>query len=481
MSIKDMDLNMLFGSTAAEDDDIDKLKTYFFKTNIYSAVLKSDKIKVLRGYKGTGKSAMLKVAYSKLQEENNLCLWIKPDDFINIRSDKSDNSLDMISVWKKDLRELIVQKAYNEFLAIERPEKAVYNTINSLYKMFSVDFPTTIGSISVDEDEVVKKISDKFLKNRQVYIFIDDLDRGWDGSIHSIERISALISAVRDLSNDDSGLKFRLSLRSDMYFLLLHNDSNLDKIENNILNINWTQNDLLKILVLRVQSYIGENLNNDNLEHKSQTDLDEYLKDIMEIKFNGTGNWHDRPIHQILLSLVRERPRDLISLCLWGAQSAVDNNHPKILTSDWEAIFGNYSTARFNDTISEHKNELKNDGVSRLLNGMKQTKNEFEKRVNIYNYDELFQKVKNVLKNETIYLNGDQVPIKADKAMEFLYRIGFIIARKDEDNGYIKRVNYVDDPNLLIQRKGYSFEIHPAFRWALNYKENKYLIETIVN
>ena len=39
------------------------------------------------------------------------------------------------------------------------------------------------------------KIIQEFQKNKRVVVFIDDLDRGWEGKKEDIKRISAMINA----------------------------------------------------------------------------------------------------------------------------------------------------------------------------------------------------------------------------------------------------------------------------------------------
>lgn len=463
-----INLNRLFGSLAAEDDNQDNLKNYFLKTSVYNRLIDDDKVTIVQGYKGTGKSAMLKMAYNYFEQKDIFCMWLRPDEFPMVRMDNSINTSNLIAKWKDDLRGLIVEKAYNYYLNEERPEKKVFNTINAITDMFTLGDKTPIKA---NIDEIKKKISEKFLNEKQVYIFIDDLDNLWDASLESRKKISSLISAIRSLSNDDKGLNFRLSLRSDMYFLLRASDSNLDKIKGNIVNINWSQNDLWIVLIRRVQFYLNGGISEKEFVNKGQNDLDIYLKDIMELRFKGKGKWHNRPIHQILLSMIRERPRDLINLCLAGATEAAKNEHTVIQTSDWENIFRPYSIERFNDTIIEHRLEFNGEGVSELLNAMKTTRKEANNKKNKFNYDELFQKVNNVLSQKHI-TNNSKTVVSTDEAMEFLYRIGFFVARKQSTEGFIDRRGYIDDPNLIKQKKGYEFEIHPAFRWALNYNDD---------
>lgn len=468
MDFQNTDLKKLFGAVAAEDDDPEELANYFFKNNLYNRAITDDKLIILKGYKGTGKSALLAMAQDYFYNKHKLCLSIKPDDFPNIKEDNNDN-LDLISTWKTDLNNLIVKKTYEDFLEQEKPDTKIFHAINSINDMFNLT-----SYIKGNDNQIKRQIAINFQKNKEVYVFIDDLDRGWNGDKISIHRISSLISALRDLSNSERGLKFRVSLRSDMYSLLRYDDSNLDKVSQNILDVKWTRDDLLRILVLRVQHFLGKNINSEDVDKLSQNGLERLLSKVMELTFSGTGKWHDKPIHNILLSLIRERPRDLINLCTLAAKEAGQNKHELIQTKDWEAVFKQYSVDRFEDTITEHRDELSLDGVQLLLNGMKTTRSESKSGSSLYSKDDILQKITNVLGQHDIRRNGEALKLSGVEALKFLYSVGFVIARKDDNNtGFITRITYDQNHNLIDQDSGFKFEIHPAFRWALNYDPNK--------
>ncbi|MGX7010173.1 P-loop ATPase, Sll1717 family [Pseudolactococcus chungangensis] len=471
MDFRNTDLKDLFGAVAAEDDELKNLEKYFFKNQLFRKAIGKDKLLILKGYKGTGKSALLTMVQDYFYAEKKVCLSIKPDDFPSIKLSNNDN-LDLISSWKKDLNDLIIKKAYETFLQEDKPQKKFFNAINAINDIFNLP-----QYLNADTDGFKKKIAENFNKNREVYVFIDDLERGWNGDENSIHRISSLISALRDLSNSFKGLKFRVSLRSDMYSMLRYDDSNLDKVLPDIFDVKWTRDDLLKILVMRVQHYFGNDIKSEDLDGLTQTELEPYLKDIMKLNFSGKGKWHNRPIHNILLSLIRERPRDLINLCTLAASKAGENNHDLIETKDWETIFQKYSRDRFNDTITEHKYQLSQDGVKQLLNGMKTTKAESKLQKSLYDRDEILLKIKNILEQNNIRKNGTTYKMSSKEGLEFLYSIGFLVARKDEsENGYINRVTYDQNQDLVDQNSGYKFEIHPAFRWALNYDPNENIL-----
>ena len=124
-------------------------------------------------------------------------------------------------------------------------------------------------------------------------IYIDDLDRAWEGTTNNIKRIAALLNAVRDLTNAYPCLHFRISLRSDVYFLVRTADESTDKIEGNVIWLSWTEHELLVFLAKRVQSYLGNKLSENALIKKPQFEIAKELYPIMESHFMGEGKWNN--------------------------------------------------------------------------------------------------------------------------------------------------------------------------------------------
>ena len=76
-----------------------------------------------------------------------------------------------------------------------------------------------------------------FGMKERIFVFIDDLDRGWEGKKSDIRRISAMLNAVRDLSRENPDINFKISLRTDVYYLYRTNDESTDKVESQGLRI----------------------------------------------------------------------------------------------------------------------------------------------------------------------------------------------------------------------------------------------------
>ena len=151
------------------------------------------------------------------------------------------NFLQQINTWKKGLSEIIVSKIL-ENLEVETDKTQINKIVNVSGKLISklIELFKEKNNSQLSFETSNKEIIKKFLSNKKIFVYIDDLDRGWNGSNASIQRISTLLNAARDLTSCNEGLCIRISLRSDVYFLVRTSDESTDKIEGNVIWYNWT-------------------------------------------------------------------------------------------------------------------------------------------------------------------------------------------------------------------------------------------------
>ena len=90
MDFNEYELQRLFGHEAAEDEDPERLKQYYFKSKVYSQVVNDLPLRILVGHKGIGKSALFQVAIDEESSKNRLTLLIKPDDIVGMAEDTTD-------------------------------------------------------------------------------------------------------------------------------------------------------------------------------------------------------------------------------------------------------------------------------------------------------------------------------------------------------------------------------------------------------
>ena len=270
------------------------------------------------------------------------------------------------------------------------------------------------------------------------------------------------------MANDNKGLLFKISLRSDVYYLVRTSDESTDKIEGSVVWYKWEHHEILVLLIKRILTFFGEKVDENNLMKAEQRHLDFYLEKVFEPKFQGKGKWSNVPVRQVLMSLIRKRPRDLVKLCSLAAQQAYSDKKSCIIrTQHLNSVFEEYSQGRIQDTINEYKTEL--PLIEKLIFGMKPSKKEKQTSENyIYATAELQTKI-NKIKQQNNFKFANKNNADARELAYFLYKINSLTARKILENGTIQRKyfeenRYVAKPYVEF---GYDWEIHPAFRWAL--------------
>ncbi len=289
IDFSERNIRQLFGPEAAEDEDDDRLKQYYFKGDVYEKIHNDLPFKILVGHKGIGKSATYKVSYNENIDKEVIAVWIRPDDIMEL-CQENINLLQMIRDWKTGLSDIIYKKVL-EHVGLEggtRTGKAI-NLGGKLINVISETFKSSIED-KVNLSSIKEGVVSSYLKNRLIYAYIDDLDRGWTGTAEGVRKISALLNAVRDMTNDNTGLCVRVSLRSDVYFLVRTSDESTDKIEVAVVWYSWRQHQILVMLAKRIQTYLGKRVSERQLLKTPQFKVLNYFMKFLTIDFMVKGN-----------------------------------------------------------------------------------------------------------------------------------------------------------------------------------------------
>lgn len=468
----------LFGTEAAEDETLDRLKAYYIQSKTHRNIISNRPIRILVGHKGIGKSAIFKIAEDEDRAKDIITVFIHPDDISELVKG-SDDLHEMIRIWKRGLLEIVAKKIFSKAgLSIDSKNheklRSVLDSAGKFIRFIADVFQRSIDE-SVNTSRIDRGLVETFLKNNTIHVYIDDLDRGWEGKKEDIQRISALLNAIRDLCNNNEGLKIRLSLRSDVYYLVRTSDESTDKIEGYVVWHSWTHHDMLLMLIKRIETYFGRKFDIESYNKTSQSNLANFLSPIFEKTFEGRGKWEKVPMYKVLLTMIRKRPRDLVKLCSMAANNAFENDNHKIGTNNLIAIFANYSQGRLQDTVNEYKSELPE--IESLLLNMKPNQRERKGgKGYVYTTPELKLKLKNFLDRKRLFMKSGK-KATADDLLTFLYKINFITARKKGEDGKIVR-HYFEEKQYITNTHadfGFDWEIHPAFRWALDPDSNQTL------
>jgi hypothetical protein len=388
---------------------------------------------------------------------------VKPDDIVGLATDTAD-FLATIRNWKDGLLEILARKLLVSFdMDASDVSTRLLGFGGRLLEFLRSTFLT---KEKLKLEPAKQLLLEQFLKQGTVTVYVDDLDRGWEGRGGDVRRISALLNAVRDLARDNSGLAFRISLRSDVYYLVRTSDESTDKIEGSVIWQSWSNHEILVLLIKRIETFFGRSVDERALLDMKQVYLAHYLDAVMEPRFVGRGHWENAPMYRVLMSLIRKRPRDLIKLCTLAARRAREKGSTLIRTPHLIDVFEEYSQGRVQDTINEFRSELPD--IQRLLLGMKPNKKERAARLGyVYTTASLLEKISNVMQSGEFRFATGRVATAKDLAA-FMYKINFLTARKESSDGITRR--YFEEQQYLsshFAEFGFDWEVHPAYRWAL--------------
>jgi hypothetical protein len=465
-NFNDETIEKIFGADDAENESLDRFLAYFYYNQAYESLASALPIRVLVGHKGVGKSAVLKRAFLADQEEKRLCIWVRPNDLISIKQQAANvgDFIARIEAWKEGiLREVI------------------HHVLVPIYgegsKVVASDLENGRARGLM---QVLTRVLLEGGTARSVTIYIDDIDRGWSASPEDIKNISALLNALRDIAGENSSIRFRIGLRSDVYFLVRTSDESTDKIERNVVWLRWNNDEILRLMALRIETFFGEGFTQEKIVNLTQSDITKHvLCKVIVPRFEGKGHWSNRPIHHVLLSLTRARPRDLVKLFHGAARRAHAGHSTIIQSQHLEQTFERYSQERLQDVVNEFRSEMPD--IEKLLLEMKPSKRQ-RRTAESYQFTtvELSEKLENIMGHVNLrFTNGRECNAKSLK--QFLYKIDFITARRDQPDGTIDR-KYFDESRFLaneIIEFGYNWEIHPAYRWALQPQDISDVFESL--
>lgn len=286
----DVTIQQIFGADDAENENDERLKEYFYRNMAYDLLTSNLPVRVLVGHKGVGKSALLKRAFLSDIETNTPCVWLQPDALLNVQANTNPNDqfVHRISIWKTGILREVLSVFFDKSMLAQVPELEAASA-NSLAEII-VKW--------LDQEQTANGVP------RSINIYIDDIDRGWKANPEDITNISALLNAIRDIGGKHPRIRFRIGLRSDVYFLVRTSDEFTDKIEGNVIWLRWINDDILRVLAKRIATFFKLEYTQQAIDKFDQIQITNFiLKEVIEPRFSGKGKWEDRPVHKICFRL----------------------------------------------------------------------------------------------------------------------------------------------------------------------------------
>lgn len=473
-----VDVVDLFGADAADLEDAGRLYSFFVENQSYEDIRQEHPICLAVGQRGIGKTALMRVASFDDKREGTPQLFLKGYQVLAAAASGMEGAA-ALTAFKSSIESAIVTHVAG-IIAEESSEAfGAPPVAGSIFAKLA-----GVGSaILLSKSEALRTATQKltpwlFSKISTLNIYIDDTDIEWDGSPKAADKIGRLIQACFSIAADNNGdVRFKISLRSDLFNYLKVTSDVIYKVQSGIVQCRWDNDQIFRVLAKRVAVHDGkESTWNEELTQESMFRL--YLDSYFEVKFMGEGVWKNAPMRQILLSFIRQRPRDLVGLCHLEAKAA-KKRHSKIDTASLESVIRTYSDQRLNDTIVEFRTEL--PAIEKLLYEMRpeqlsskaKASGAVKKKRSYYRHDELMAKINKIRSNLTLMFSYQTVPATSGELVEFLYRINFIVASKTGSDGKLERMYYdFADDRLRETRLGkWDWEVHPAYRWAIQSDE----------
>ena len=209
----------LFGNEDAGREDDQRLASYYYKTQQYEDIMSKLSLQIVTGEKGTGKSALLKIAYLESKGNDVIPIWIRMDDLSEQYDEilQSENLYMLKTLWKRAISKMIVMKLAglintNDHILSEDYQKATQWAYDSGY--LSRDFirqalrmlkPIYESKINLDGDYTSngeQHILKRMIDNKKIRLFFDDFDLDWKGKKEDVIKIKRLLLSLSDMTTD---------------------------------------------------------------------------------------------------------------------------------------------------------------------------------------------------------------------------------------------------------------------------------------
>ena len=378
--------SLSFGEHVAENE-IAQLPSYFVETAQFREVLASH-LSIFVGRKGTGKTANLYLAASRLRSDpENLVVVVRPasNDFEGLvvlldSFSKYIRNHTIDGIWKLLLLTEIARKLVDDLesradhIPLSKDERALVDGVESAPYDIRGDFGSrvdrAIRSLSeLDVSNVPPEEGRELLnealhsewigrlrrllapvigRRRRVAILIDNLDKGWERTADldaMTNLLLGLLSAVGKVESDvlhelKTGTELTITLavflRSDIFAYVKSKAREPDKIVASI--VEWADPDVLMRVV--EERYLST--------RADDPDPSEMWNRFFCDDVNGVAT------RDYLLSRVLPRPRDLIYLCNAAVGVAINRRHAVVEPEDIITAEESYSQFAFEALLVEN-------------------------------------------------------------------------------------------------------------------------------
>lgn len=445
-------------------------------------------MRILVGNKGVGKSAIVELLSEVSRNRSLPCLLLRPD---NLDTRDLPNTQDVGALKRhffetlltsisaqigSQLRGLLTgeaaklhQQAQQSGLAPQDRVQQVLTLLSAVsapvLKINGVQLAKEISGTSQPAD-LIRAIQSHLLSKGSVFfLLIDDTDQvAAPGTAAHLNRIWALLLAVRRLGNECPSVRTIVTLRTEIWNRLVSESDGQRDQTDHLRGVKIT---------LRASDKMIEDIIRRRLERAAR-DSGAMAGDPYPLFFAGTHvtlptSIERRTWDSFLVKSSRERPRDAIQLIKNMIDRAKINHHQILGGAEAEEAMQTYSKERVDDLNNEFAPDCA--AIRQVIGTF--TDVEFEST-----FEKLREHINSVPSTCSVNLRGKVLqPQNDDDAillLSLLHEAGFVNPRvvdNREPRGF-RHILFQDDPNFVKMSnwnnmQNATWEIHPAFRTYL--------------
>lgn len=484
MLVIDIRNSELFGNEAGEDEDLSILNSYYIDNDeFYDFFDLNKRLSVVSARKGMGKSALLSRLEYRLKNDpiygSPIVIRVTGNELLGLGDFSSKDQAYLENYWKRIIcKKVIIEIGSNIGFALSSDEISMVE-IAELDGLKSKNFIGGIlsrvkGKIPVLQAELTGNIPERLealLTNYQlehekskVWILVDDIDSKYVDTADYQARVGSFFSAIRSLAFNTKNLNIRSTVRSDVWLNLRHLED-LDKWEQYIIEILWTNRHMRDMLANKILSFVKRNHpQTDEARLDYSRDYNRLFKLVFDTPIEWKGNT-DTSIWEPIAAFSNKRPRWMGQLCRMAAiqSKRANTRNRKVQFCHIDQILEEFGKNRKNDLIKEHLHQFSE--LDALIDC-------FRAREKEYNYNGIIDVI------ETHYVRGrssDSIPKvdglsykSADDLGAFVYKLGLISNKHDDQKTF---THYCDNPDLFGTLENRSNQL----TWAIHLSYRKFL------
>lgn len=475
----------LFGNDAAEDEDEQVFRAYALeREEVETFADAARRLCVARAYKGEGKSALLRIAASRIvgtvlirDSANTFAPALSGTEFPRWVREWKKAILGRVAVevgsrigmaWSDDAMALVEEA--------ERQGFKSRSVLSSIIERIGLKAKVTVGQAQVEAALAKLGSPDpgaavqRWLTGKEpVWIFVDDVDQNFQTTPENKVKVASFFIACREMTNVVPQLRIRAAVRPNVWTIMKMEFEALSHVEQYVTDLSWEEEGNRRLLARRIEGYFSRRGKWDDLVAELPTGQSERDKAVIAWAFQSPMPWGPKqvPPHVILHTMSKKRPRWLVELCKVASKRAATRKARQVERVDIYQEMSAFGKRRIQDTVAEFRSACPE--IDELLAAFTRGAEEYSTAELI---DVIDRKILDHLKPRIAGVLGTAT---ARDVAAFLFEVGFFYGRRDFSDGSYEHITFTDRPTLLRARTavddGVRWEIHPVFRTALEMRD----------